>query len=458
VNDKQRMGHNAWQMASRFSSRATTRYLPIVAFAFIGTVYALLVPPFELPDEPDHLAYVNFLAQQGKLPNQYDPTRAVPREGHQPPLYYAMGALLVYLTQPDHRVDVRPAPHRPPDPTAPEHIPIFRHVDMPIFPTDADRTGFYLLRFLSVLMATLNVGVALRLFEHLLKDKAAVIMASLLLIGLPQFAFISGGITNDNLANLMGTLTLYAFMRLLESPESIRVHAGIGVAFGLGLLAKKSLLGLLGGWVLLIGWCWWRGSYRPQVAKGALLSLTLTALLAGWWFVRNTWLYGDPLGTEMERRTLPELVSEKSLFSRYFLASFWRVTLFSSIGIFGWMNVLLPCWVYALCTLLLLLALGGLARAWREMPAGLRWSLVWVLLAVAGLVWYNLTYSQPQGRLLFPILPAGLALVAYGLSQWIPLGQTTRILAALTLLAAMLHLLSWWTLYAFYYPPERYHF
>jgi 4-amino-4-deoxy-L-arabinose transferase-like glycosyltransferase len=440
------------------SSKVWFRWGLTALFAYLSAVYALLVPPFELPDEPDHLAYVNFVAERGALPNQYHPEQAVLREGHQPPLYYVLGAMLVRATQADHRVEVRPVPHRPPDPDAPEHIPIYRHVDRPIFPTGADRVGFYLLRLLSVLMAAVNLFVALRLFERLLPQPAQAVMASLLMVGLPQFAFISGGITNDNLANLMGTLTLYGFVRLLESPESLRVHAGIGLALGLGLLAKKSLLVLFLGWVLLMGWLLLRGGDRRRLAQGAMVTLGLVLLLAGGWFVRNALLYGDPLGNEMERRTLPELLAPKSLFSRYFLGIFWRVTLFSAIGIFGWMNVLLPVWVYVGGTLLLLVALVGLARGWRTAPLGLRWSLAWVLLSVGGLVWYNLTYSQPQGRLLFPVLPAGLALVAYGFAQWVPPARTRLALLGIGALGAMLHLLSLWTLYAFYYPPERYMF
>jgi len=440
--------------------RFTKRWLT-VSFALIAAVYALLVPPFELPDEPDHLAYVNFIAERGALPNQYDPAQAVLREGHQPPLYYALCALLVRLTQPDQRVDVRPVPHRPPDPAAPEHIPIFRHVDMPLFPTHADWAGFYLLRLLSVLMATLTVAIALRLFHRVLPSSPGwqpiPHLAAILLIGLPQFAFISGGITNDNLANLLGTLTLYGMVRLIESPHALRLHAWVGLLLGLGLLTKKSLLALLIGWLLLIAWLMGRSDRgRMGVAKGAAIAFLMMVVVSGWWLTRNLMLYGDLLGNEMERRTLPELVHEKSLFSRYFLASFWRVTLFSAIGIFGWMNVLLPLWVYALGTGLLLLALIGLVRGWQGMPVGLRWCLIWVLLQVAGLVWYNLTYSQPQGRLLFPALSAGLALIAYGLAQWLPARRMHLALLSLTLFAILLHLLSWWTLYAFYYPPSRY--
>jgi hypothetical protein len=486
-----------------------------VAFAFVAAVYALLVPPFELPDEPDHLAYVNFIAARGALPNQYNPAQAVLREGHQPPLYYALCAVVVRLTQPDRRVDVRPVPHRPPDFVAPEHIPIFRHVDMPIFPTRADWMGFYLLRLLSVLMATLNVAVALRLFDRLWNPSSPqqgveldppsphpsppfqrgergqgvggfttpiwfarrgefwadtqvfqgrhaglpLHLAAILLVGLPQFAFISGGITNDNLANLLGTLTLYGLLRLIESPDALRWHAWVGLLLGLGLLTKKSLLALLMGWMLLMAWLLWRGArQRRYVAKGALIALLVMLAVSGWWLIRNLMLYGDLLGSEMERRTLPALVQEKSLFSRYFLASFWRVTLFSAIGIFGWMNVLLPLWVYALGTGLLFVALVGLVRGWSGMPLGLRWCWVWVLLQVAGLVWYNLTYSQPQGRLLFPVLSAGLALIAYGVAQWLPPPWMHRARWGFTLLAVGLHLLSWWTLYAFYYPPTRYPF
>jgi hypothetical protein len=491
-----------------------------VAFAFVAAVYALLVPPFELPDEPDHLAYVNFIAARGALPNQYNPAQAVLREGHQPPLYYALCAVVVRLTQPDQRVDVRPVPHRPPDPAAPEHIPIFRHVDIPIFPTRADWMGFYLLRLLSVLMATLNVAVALRLFDRLWNppspypsppvsrgeraqgvgwnppspypsppvsrgeraqgvgwnppspypsppvsrgERAQGVggfttpiqstrtrdgnlhLAAILLVGLPQFAFISGGITNDNLANLLGTLTLYGLLRLIESPDALRLHAWVGLLLGLGLLTKKSLLALLMGWGLLIAWLLWRGvGSRRDVAKGALLALLVMVTVSGWWLIRNLMLYGDLLGSEMERRTLPELVQERSLFSRYFLASFWRVTLFSAIGIFGWMNVLLPLWVYALGTGLLFLALMGLVRGWRGMPIGLRWCLVWVFLQVGGLVWYNLTYTQPQGRLLFPVLSVGLALIAYGLAQWLSTRWRRMALVGFALLAALLHLISWW--------------
>jgi 4-amino-4-deoxy-L-arabinose transferase-like glycosyltransferase len=440
--------------------RFTKRWLT-VSFALIAAVYALLVPTFELPDEPDHLAYVNFIAERGALPNQYDPAQAVLREGHQPPLYYALCALLVRLTQPDQRVDVRPVPHRSPDPAAPEDIPIFRHVDMPLFPTHADWAGFYLLRLLSVLLATLTVAIALRLFHRVLPSSPGwqpiPHLAAILLIGLPQFAFISGGITNDNLANLLGTLTLYGMVCLIESPHALRLHAWVGLLLGLGLLTKKSLLALLIGWLVLIAWLLWRGDGgRRGVAKGAAIAFLMMGVVSGWWLIRNLMLYGDLLGNEMERRTLPELVHEKSLFSRYFLASFWRVTLFSAIGIFGWMNVLLPLWVYTLGTGLLLLALIGLVRGWQGMPVGLRWCLIWVLLQVAGLVWYNLTYSQPQGRLLFPALSAGLALIAYGLAQWVPARRMHLGLLSLTLFAILLHLLSWWTLYAFYYPPSRY--
>jgi 4-amino-4-deoxy-L-arabinose transferase-like glycosyltransferase len=284
-------------------------------------------------------------------------------------------------------------------------------------------------------------------------------LAAILLVGLPQFAFISGGITNDNLANLLGTLTLYGLLRLIESPDALRWHAWVGLLLGLGLLTKKSLLALLMGWMLLMAWLLWRGArQRRHVAKGALIALLVMLAVSGWWLIRNLMLYGDLLGSEMERRTLPALVQEKSLFSRYFLASFWRVTLFSAIGIFGWMNVLLPLWVYALGTGLLFVALVGLVRGWSGMPLGLRWCWVWVLLQVAGLVWYNLTYSQPQGRLLFPVLSAGLALIAYGVAQWLPPPWMHRARWGFTLLAVGLHLLSWWTLYAFYYPPTRYPF
>ncbi|HEX2513611.1 MAG TPA: hypothetical protein VH257_02835, partial [Chloroflexota bacterium] len=60
------------------SALAVARAAILVYAAVLATLFALLVPPYEAPDEPSHLAYINFMATRAGLPNQYDPQRSLP--------------------------------------------------------------------------------------------------------------------------------------------------------------------------------------------------------------------------------------------------------------------------------------------------------------------------------------------------------------------------------------------
>src|SRR5262245_3031782 len=81
----------------------------LLAFLSLATVYSLIVPLGEGPDEPGHAAYVFFLAREGRLPVQRaaPDTSDVPGEGHQPPLAYALAApLMAWLPQAERQFDL----------------------------------------------------------------------------------------------------------------------------------------------------------------------------------------------------------------------------------------------------------------------------------------------------------------------------------------------------------------
>jgi hypothetical protein len=69
-----------------------------VAFFLLAGAYSVSTPLFEAPDELWHYPFVWHLARTGQLPVQ-DP--AAPQlwqqEGSQPPLYYALAALLTAI-------------------------------------------------------------------------------------------------------------------------------------------------------------------------------------------------------------------------------------------------------------------------------------------------------------------------------------------------------------------------
>jgi hypothetical protein len=68
----------------------------LLTFIGLGIIYSLVSPPFEAGDESRHYAVVKYMADTGRLPVQdgSEPTTHWEHEGNQPPLYYALAALL----------------------------------------------------------------------------------------------------------------------------------------------------------------------------------------------------------------------------------------------------------------------------------------------------------------------------------------------------------------------------
>lgn len=398
----------------------------LVVWTILAVLFAFLTPPYEAPDEPFHLAYANHLATGKGLPNQYDPQRFVYGEGHQFPLYYLGAGALIWLSNADHAVNVKPIANpqyaRNGGPTW--MAPAFAHNTQRIFPSAADRASFYGLRLLSVLLALLNLVVLERLAALYLADGRWRVVAVLLAGGLPQYLYVAGYITNDNLNVLLSTLCIYACCRCVRQPER-RWFLWLGLFLGLALATKKNALVLLPAVALSLGALWWqRPDARRRILLGMLGGLGLTLLLAGWVFLRNQGLYGEFLGTRMEAKTLPDLIVDRHLLSWDFARYVGQVVLpglaISAVGYFGWMTFPLPLWMYGCWAAIALLALGGVLGglpAWRR-----RWLealplALFPAFCLAGIVHYNLAYSQYQGRFLFPILGCLTIPAAAGLAR-----------------------------------------
>ena len=69
--------------------------LILALFTILGSVYSIIVPPFEASDELWHYPMVKYIADHGALPVQ-EPGVETPwrQEGSQPPLYYLVAGLL----------------------------------------------------------------------------------------------------------------------------------------------------------------------------------------------------------------------------------------------------------------------------------------------------------------------------------------------------------------------------
>ncbi len=523
--------------------------LILVYFLTFATVVAFVQPVFEAPDENAHVAYINFLAEHGELPNQYDPDRAVPWEGHQPPLYYALAAVPVRLFKHDHRLTVCLERNRKSPWVDGQFVdrPVYDHRSRGVFPSRADRVLFYSLRLFSVVLGAANLLLIFGLAALVFDDRWSV-WPALFVATLPQFGFISGVINNDNLASLAGTATAYLLFRIAGRPGGLKNYLGLGIALGLGILTKKTLLFLVPGAVVLVTYLAWtdRSRCRRIIGAAALAGL-IAALLSGWWFWRNHRLYGEWLGSQMERETMPLIVREKSLRDEFFtgrvvrdlvgtltgtvtatpsgprpatygpwglgvgvavvlaggllaylavrsarnrggafawwvvgaagvLASLYPVEpagllfgrffegLFATfVGVFGYVQIELPYPFYRLYGWIALVAAVGLAWNLVRMRGGdirIVTGLILFAAGYAGVAHYNLTYTNTQGRWLFPAVGVVGVLAAVGVREIVS-RLVPPVVRRVIVTAVVMGMLAadWVTiglLSSFYYDPNQY--
>jgi 4-amino-4-deoxy-L-arabinose transferase-like glycosyltransferase len=299
------------------------------------------------------------------------------------------------------------------------------------------------------------------------RSKIALLAAALVAFN-PQFLFTSALISNDGLLTALFAVAVWLIVddrrpttddrppttdhrplwattdadhesmegtaqSKIQKPKSkIRTSRviALGLVVGLALITKQSALLLLPVALLALvdlrqwhkpqGLSWpryvltWSPGHRAVLMHWAILLALITGI-AGWWYLRNWQLYGDPLGLrafQAEFVTQPfaagDLWAWVSALSQLY-ASFWAR--------FGWMNVAPPAWVTWFYVIIGLVGVAGLAL--RSPVAGHWVLLVLPVLAGAWVLSFALTAGLVawQGRLLFPALPAIAILLALGMQN-----------------------------------------
>ena len=420
----------------------------LIAAAFLlFNLYSIVTPLFEASDELWHYPFVQHLVAGGGLPiqraGQTDADAPWRQEGSQPPLYYVLAALVsAPFDHSNWRELRRVNPHADMGvPTRDGNSNAILHTPAERWPWTGAALAVRIARLASILMSTATVAFAYLIARELFRREEAVIgrpssdvsawlRLSVILFTacVPMFAFIGSVLNNDNAAVLFSTVGLWWALRLMRRQNlSLRSAIIAGLIAGLGALSKTSAVGLIG----LFGLAALLAGFRDPNAHLKLsrrvlwvaVMLACTAVVAGWWYVRNVVLYGDVLGWNafldvVGRRDVPATLAQLWTEREGFVWAYW--------GVFGTLNLIMPEWVYVALNLTVLAAAVGwgwqlicvVRRRCRISPAAWRATLlcgVWVLvLFVSFLRWTSLTPAS-QGRLLFPCIAVIAAFTAYGL-------------------------------------------
>jgi len=394
--------------------------LILIGFIVLGTVYSVVTPIFEAPDELQHYFFVQHLADGKGLPVITGPVPDIQAEVHQPPLYYAMGALVTFWIDIDPLTDfVWRNPHAQIGvPTASGNVNIVVHSAEEGFPYRGVTLAVHLVRLLSVLMGAATVLATYCIAQQIMPwrshpgplptlrlrsgqaleegAKGLAIGAAVINAFNPQFAFVSGTINNDNLAILLCSLTLLILVRLVRSsrpwgqmtndqtvrlahdkvpnPNGSSLHSPfsilhslfsilhspfslLGLVIGLASLTKLTGLMLLPLAAVVLGVVALRRRQLIPFVRRTAIVFGVALVVGGWWYARNWLLYGDPLGLKIMSILFRTRVYRPSLLE--LLAEFKGLRM-SFWALFGWFNILAESWLYLAFDGLTLLGAVGL--------------------------------------------------------------------------------------------------
>ena len=440
--------------------RPATDHWPLLAilatFLVLGLATSAINPLHEATDELRHYRFIQHIIQRHALPVQGQ-TSDLPCtiQGHHPPLYYATAALLTFWIDTGRDICYEP-------PTNPfwdyrywevgrDNKNQYLHGADESFPWHGEALAAHLARVVNLLYGAATVWLTWATARLIWPRRPALAAGSAAFVAFnPMFLYMAAAINNDVAAAMAGAAVTYACVRLLRDPRGLRPAWGValGALYALALMSKFNLAAIIIVIEAAVTWvAWRRGQWRQWIVVNVLL-VGVTALLAGWWFLRNQRLYGEPTGIE----ELTQLWGVRDPRQSFWLAVSELPYAWTSLwGRFGYGQIPLPGWMYGALFVVLLLAVGGYGVALlRRLPRGdrtpspsgrglgrgsdadapspnpsLREGEVLALLALTIAVFFAVLFNYllvspagPMGRFFFPALPALGILMFYGLTLW----------------------------------------
>ncbi|NDJ55156.1 MAG: DUF2142 domain-containing protein [Chloroflexi bacterium] len=419
-----------WVKDNPGGAGATTLYL------LLAVLFSVLNPIHEATDELRHFRYVRYIADFGELPVQSGEQGNA--QAHHPPLYYASAALLsfwVSLDDPLYEPEVNPHWSYRNWEVSTDNKNLYIHGPGEAWPYRGASLASRVARWTAGLW-----GAGAVLLTYLIAlawmpgRKWLATGAALLIACNPMFAYLGGAVNNDVPAGLMGAAITFATLVMIRDGVSNRLYIWLGVMYALASLTKFNLVAMLGVIelallaTLIFGHSHQkRFDWLPEFFKANAIILGVTALLAGWWYVRNTILYGEPTGflrvtelwgvrdpTESVGLALSELgYAWTSLWARFGYGQIPVPTVFYTfIGVVCGTGIV---------GMIIVEVRNGLNREHNEAINWQHWAMLAVLLSTAignFLVLYAYMTVSPagaMGRFFFPGLPAFVVLVATGL-------------------------------------------
>jgi hypothetical protein len=409
-------------------------------FIIVSVLYGATIPIFESPDANGHYSYIHELTEGRGLPVQGAPSgqRVTGYVASHPPLYYALCAAATFWIPDD--VDFRDWMWRNPyhamgDPSRVGNKNFLIHTPAERFPWRGTPLTVHIARLVSTALGLFAVaatyGIALEIFP----DRRWLALGAAALTAFnPMFIFTTARVSNDAAVTAFGSLVVWGAVRLAVRGLSRRGLVLAGAALGLAALSKLSGVILAPALALALLLDALRNTqhatrFALHALRSTLHAFGATALVCGWWFLRNLFLYGELMGVDAWlSHTATVRLEPIGFFDvipqlRGLEMSYWAM--------FGWFNVGVAWGMYRFWWALVRLAILGLIfflvdqwttrKATRPVQTGLL-VLASAFLLIFGSVWrFIMIVLGSQGRYLMPVVVSISIFLMLGLSRLVPL-------------------------------------
>ncbi|MCS7261009.1 MAG: DUF2142 domain-containing protein [Anaerolineae bacterium] len=378
----------------------------LACYLALGSLYAMLTPPWQAPDEPAHYNYVRHLAEHGHLP--------VLRFGDYPHAYLEQLKAARFPSE----MSIAPLRYESWQP------PLYYLLALPVYRLFQGHP--LALRMFSMLLGAGVVVTTYQVLHYVFPTRSALALGTAAFVAfVPMHLAVLSSVNNDVLAELLiGLSAWYVLASVLQSGRRLGWQWQLlgGVLLGLGLLTKLTYYYI--AVPLFVLGLWWRHHNLVAIVREYPATWGLAFLLALPWYGRNVVLYGWPdlLGKWHHDAVVVGQLRTADYLSQMgwagYLQHFFTTTFQSFWGQFGWMAVPMDARMYLLLGILSALAASGAGlklvdcRRWQPEARPILLLAIWLALTAGGYLYYNVTFVQFQGRYLFPgLIPLGLFIV-----------------------------------------------
>ncbi|HEX7292239.1 MAG TPA: DUF2142 domain-containing protein [Conexibacter sp.] len=379
-------------VAERLRATPAPLALLLAVTAVIGSAWALVLPPLQGPDEAEHFAYVQHLAETGSPPSSSAFTgagtyateelraldqlglRAMLANPYARPMWGAADARdwtrFEHALPPNARSDGEGANF------AAKNPPLYYVYEAVAYRLSPDTSLFGRLlaaRLASVLLLVATVALTWVAISELTRRMWARVLATGIVALQPQLAFMGAIVNPDIMLVALGTAFVALSIRTLRRGRTTWRLAGLCALAALSALTHGRGLALLPPFVVVLALSFWRERPPSRVLGrwlAAAAALLVVALVVG----RSRGLYGGQLAAFRDSGFDPrQFVSHVWQF--YFPPlptmqprlgpdyGFRQVFVETFYGTFGSLDVHLPARVYALLQVASVLGLGALYTA-----------------------------------------------------------------------------------------------